>query len=235
MKKSKLIALVSLIFTLVGSLIISACTNAENPPKVEDIVDETAPVITVEGEREYLVHLGKTFYLPKITATDDVDDELTSKIVVKHGEEEVAVENYSFVAEKSGEYIAYVSVSDKSGNTATEEITVHVTGETELNSFDTATRMQDVKGKGIVEVSHNTNLDYVRYGTGSAKIEVQKHVSLSWPGIVVNNLPITDILDYYSVSFWVYNDGLEDINIFLQRNEIYSAQNSLFLQNHGRR
>lgn len=223
MKKSKLIALVSLIFTLVGSLIISACTNAENPPKVEDIVDETAPVITVEGEREYLVHLGKTFYLPKITATDDVDDELTSKIVVKHGEEEVAVENYSFVAEKSGEYIAYVSVSDKSGNRATEEITVHVTGETELNSFDTATRMQDVKGKGIVEVSHNTNLDYVRYGTGSAKIEVQKHVSLSWPGIVVNNLPITDILDYYSVSFWVYNDGIEDINIFLQRNEIYSG------------
>ena len=80
-----------MIFTLVGSLIISACTNVDAlPPKVDESADKTAPVITVEGEREYLVHLGKTVYLPKITATDDVDDELTSKIVVKHGEEEVA-------------------------------------------------------------------------------------------------------------------------------------------------
>ncbi len=219
MKKSRIITLSSLICIFILCLTLSACiTNVDQFSSEEP--DTVAPVITVEGESEYLIPFGSIFTLPKITALDDKESELTHDIKVYCEGEEVALENYSFVAEKAGVHTVEITVKDSAGNQSQETITVNVTGENEINTFDDQLRIDNVSTKGFTDISLNTDPAYVRYGEGSLKLEVSEHVSTGWPGIVVNNLPISDISGYYSVSFWIFNDGTDDITLFLHRNEI---------------
>ncbi len=229
MKKSKLIALLTLIVAFVASLTLSACENVDAVSPEQSAgssiekTDTVAPTITVDGESEYIVKAGETFRLPKITAQDNYDSELSSSIEVTFAGEAVQLTDYSFIAQNPGTYTVNVSVADKSENVATKEILVHVYGENEINTFDNAIRLNNVTGKGITNLSLNTDPKFVRYGEGSLKLEVLQHTNVTWPGIIVSDLPIEDIADYYSVSFWVYNDGSEDISIFLQRNEVNGA------------
>lgn len=230
MKKIKLTALCSLAYAFIASLTLTACPLDKYIPEIpginnpsadnSSITDETAPVITVEGEKEYLVPFGATFTLPKITALDDVDSELTHSVKVYHGEEEITLDNYSFVADKAGEYTIEVVATDKSGNQAKETLSVKATSENEINSFDDQLRIDNVKKKGFVNLSLNTDPSFIRYGEGSLKMEIVEHTALGWPGVIVQDLPISDISDYYSLSFWLYNDGTDDITIYLHRNEV---------------
>jgi len=229
MKKSRLIALLTLIVAFVASLTLSACENVDAVSPEQSAgssiekTDTVAPTITVDGESEYIVKAGETFRLPKITAQDNYDSELSSSIEVTFAGEAVQLTDYSFIAQNPGTYTVNVSVADKSENVATKEILVHVYGENEINTFDNAIRLNNVTGKGITNLSLNTDPKFVRYGEGSLKLEVLQHTNVTWPGIIVSDLPIEDIADYYSISFWVYNDGSEDISIFLQRNEVNGA------------
>ena len=223
MKKSRLIALLSLIAAFVISLTLSACQNADAYPSSESEsvkTDVVAPTFTVDGASEYIVKPGTFFRIPQIIAQDDRDSELISNITVMHGEEEVELNDYAFLAEKSGVYTVTVNVSDMSENVATKEILVHVYGENEINGFDNEVRLNNVTGKGITNLSINTDPSYVRYGEGSLKLEVLQHTNVTWPGIIVSDLPISDISEYYSISFWAYNDGSDDLTIYLQRNEV---------------
>ena len=214
MKKSKWIIASALLSLSVASFGMVACGSGSEP-------DVVAPVITVDGASEYLINYGSTFTLPKITIQDDKDENVTWNLSVKNGDTTATVdENGSFVAEKAGTYTVSVDATDSSGNTANKQFKIEVRGETEINNFDTEARLKGVTHKGIAEVSINTNPEYIRYGTGSLKLEVKEHIATSWPGIIVSELPINDIIDYYSISFWIYNDGTDDINIYLQRNEL---------------
>lgn len=220
MSKTKLITAFALLGAMIGSLGFIACDSSEEIPDVPT-ADVTAPVITVEGESEYLINYGSTFTLPKITVQDDVDENVKWELIVKNGDTVAEVdESGSFEADKSGVYVVTVTAEDAAGNKSAEQITINVREATEINNFDTESRLDGVTAKGVAEVSINTDPKYIRYGTGSLKLEVQNHVSTSWPGIIVKNLPISDIGEYYSLSFWIYNDGVNDIDIFLHRNEV---------------
>lgn len=215
MKKSKIIIASALLTVTMCSFGLAACD------KLVEETDVTAPVIMVEGLNEYLINYGSTFTLPKITVQDDVDENVKWSLTVKNGDAVAEVdENGSFVADKSGAYIATVTAEDAAGNKTDKQIVINVRNATEINTFDAENRLDGVTAKGVAEISINTDTEYVRYGTGSLKLEVQKHVSTSWPGIIVKNLPISDISQYYSISFWIYNDGVNDIDIFLHRNEV---------------
>ena len=214
MKKSKLYLLITLLTVCIASFTAVAC---EKP-----VPDTFVPTITVDGYDEYLVAYGETFTIPKITIYDDNISTVTHTLTVTNNGEEVTVTDGSFVADKVGKNIITVTATDKAGNTASKQIVVDVTAEDELNTFEDQKRITNVKGRGLTEVSLNTDSKYIRYGNGSLKLEVKEHIAESWPGVIVENLPTTYLLDYYSVSFWIYNDGESEIEIFLQRNEINS-------------
>ena len=55
MKKSKLKALIFLLTSFVFSIAMSACANLDEMSQSAGIADEVAPIITIEGEKEYLV------------------------------------------------------------------------------------------------------------------------------------------------------------------------------------
>ena len=135
MKKSRLIALLTLIVAFVASLTLSACENVDAVSPEQSAgssiekTDTVAPTITVDGESEYIVKAGEAFRLPKITAQDNYDSELSSSIEVTFAGEAVQLTDYSFIAQNPGTYTVNVSVADKSENVATKEILVHVYGE----------------------------------------------------------------------------------------------------------
>lgn len=82
------------------------------------ITDTEAPVITLLGEASKEIKIGETFTDPGATANDNVDGDITAKIVVT-GEVDTL---------NPGEYVLAYNVSDAAGNTAIEvKRTVKVT------------------------------------------------------------------------------------------------------------
>lgn len=182
--------------------------------------DTTPPTITFACNEAYLAALNSRFTIPveDILVLDDVD-EVTPVFSVTFGKEAVALSDNSFAVEREGVYTVLVEASDKSGNRAEKTIEVHTSKENEINSFDDAVRVGQAVAKGYAEVSLNTDPQFIKEGTGSLKLQVNTHSALGWPGVIVRNLPINDILDYYSISFWAYNDGKKDVDIILNRND----------------
>ena len=79
--------------------------------------DTTAPVITLTGAADMTVAQGGTFSDPGATATDDVDGDISSRIMVTGSVDTATV----------GDYVLHYNVSDNAGNAAPEKTrTVHV-------------------------------------------------------------------------------------------------------------
>ncbi len=79
--------------------------------------DTTAPVITLNGSADMTVAQGSTFTDPGATASDDVDGDISSQIVVTGSVDTSTV----------GDYVLRYNVSDNAGNAAQEKArTVHV-------------------------------------------------------------------------------------------------------------
>ncbi len=87
---------------------------AETQRQVE-VKDMTAPSIHLSGGRVY-VRVGAAFSEPGYTATDNLDGDVSSKVVVQNGVD----------ASKVGTYTVTYSVTDSSGNTATATRSVYV-------------------------------------------------------------------------------------------------------------
>ena len=97
MKKSLVIVLI------IGLVIFFSCQKEEK--------DTTPPVITLSGYNPTYVNLDSAYVEPGYTATDDVDGDITSDVVVS-GTVDIHTE---------GKYILYYNVSDKSGNAAEQQ------------------------------------------------------------------------------------------------------------------
>lgn len=76
----------------------------------EESTDTTAPVITLNGSPEVYTAKDSTYVDVGATASDDVDGDITSKIVVMNPVDEHTINTY---------YVTY-NVTDNAGNPATE-------------------------------------------------------------------------------------------------------------------
>ncbi|SEM14274.1 protein of unknown function [Aquimarina amphilecti] len=90
--------------------------NTTEVTRTVNVVDNTSPVITLEGTNPFLVNVGNVFNDPGANASDNVDGNLTSEI------------NTSGTVDVNtpGDYILTYTVEDSSGNTATITRTVRV-------------------------------------------------------------------------------------------------------------
>lgn len=91
-------------------------TELNGPPKP----DTKAPVITLEGGNSISLRRGESWTEPGYTAIDDVDGDITNRVVVS------GVPNTS----QAGISTLTYSVTDKAGRTGTAQRTVRVTGGT---------------------------------------------------------------------------------------------------------
>ena len=87
--------------------------------------DETAPVITVDGEN-MIVAAGSTVTVPGATATDNCDGTVSVEYKVYFGTQEVSVTDGKFTVEDAGEYRIKYTAKDSAGNVGTATVTVTV-------------------------------------------------------------------------------------------------------------
>jgi hypothetical protein len=91
------------------------------------VVDSTLPVITLLGANPLMLTVGDSFVDPGAVASDNVDGDLTSSIVVGGAAVNTAV---------AGDYVITYNVSDSSGNAAVEKTrTVTVESSVPINTF----------------------------------------------------------------------------------------------------
>ena len=88
-------------------------------------LDKEEPVIGVLGG-DTTVSVGDVVAVPECSAFDNYDGELTASVKVYFGNEEIALENGAFTAEKVGKYVVYYTATDGEGNQARETVTITV-------------------------------------------------------------------------------------------------------------
>ena len=103
----KVIFVFSMIVLAAGTLVFNGCKKS----------DTTAPVITLKGASTVSVTLGGTYSDAGVTANDNVDGDVTSKVVTTIT---VAGTSATFDGNKAQTYIYHYNVSDAAGNAASE-------------------------------------------------------------------------------------------------------------------
>ena len=101
-----------IIFTLFSAL-LQSCTNSVSSDV--PVPDTTPPVITL-GSKIDTVYLGERWQSPPASASDNVDQNLTSQVKI----------NGEVSTGKAGIYKIIYSVSDKATNVTSDTLTVHV-------------------------------------------------------------------------------------------------------------
>ena len=126
--------------------------NTNNQNNLEKMVmDETNPVITINGNSNVTIELGSSYTEEGATAIDDQDGDLTSKIAVAT----------NVNSNTTGTYTVIYTVADKSGNTSSSTRTVNVVDTTkptivfETNGNDS----YEQSAKTVLSVTDNGVLD----------------------------------------------------------------------------
>ena len=130
MKKRIITILMLMAFVASMGLFASSCKSCDEP-KVEDVV---APVITISSDSDVInARLGEPLTLPTATATDDVDGDVD---VTVYGEVSGMVSNGTFTSHVLGNHTVTYYAVDSSGNETFKDITVKVSSDTVVETFD---------------------------------------------------------------------------------------------------
>lgn len=122
-----------MLMTFIASmgLFMSSCKSCGPEEEREDVI---APVITISGDSDVInAQLGEPLTLPTATATDDVDGEVN---VTVYGEVPGMVSNGTFTSHVLGDHIVTYYAIDSSENETFKNITVRVSSETVVETFD---------------------------------------------------------------------------------------------------
>ena len=117
--------------------------NSATASRTVNVVDTTAPVITITGANPVDVDLGTTYSDAGATATDSYDGDLTSSITVSSNVDTNTV----------GTYTVTYTVSDAAGNQATETRTVNV-----VDNSNPTTHYIDIQGYAFSPSSITINV-----------------------------------------------------------------------------
>ncbi|PKP20875.1 MAG: hypothetical protein CVU05_08025 [Bacteroidetes bacterium HGW-Bacteroidetes-21] len=110
------------LFSLLFPFILFSCVKTDIIPTK----DYSAPKIHLKGNNPMIVTLNTIFTDPGATATDNVDGtrNLSDKIIVTHNIPIDGPSNGSGLTNTTGSYIISYSVTDKAGNTTTNNRTI---------------------------------------------------------------------------------------------------------------
>ncbi len=159
--------------------------------------DATAPVITLIGANPMTVEVDGSYLEPGATATDNLDGDVTSSIIIDSSAVNTAV---------PGNYPVTYNVSDIAGNTAQATRTVHVDGPPSASSGSVTTN--EDTSKPFTLVGSDTDGDPVTF----IIVNNPMHGGLSG---TPPNLTYTPVLNYNGPDTFDFktNDGTHDSNI----------------------
>ena len=139
-------------------------TPVNDPPtNVNDVADETAPVITLQGSSQMTIPVGSTYSEPGYTATDNHDGDLTGNVTVTGrvsyclplplpaGCDVAASTPVTGTVDTArvGTYYLYYNVADSSGNAAVQQVRT-------VNVVDETAPVITLEGSSQMTISNNT-------------------------------------------------------------------------------
>jgi hypothetical protein len=164
------------------------------------IVDTTPPVITLLGSNPFTLNQGATYTEPGATATDNVDGNLTSSIVINASAVNTAV---------PGDYPVTYNVTDVAGNAATQVTrTVHVTANSPPTADPQSVTTNEDTAKAITLTGSDPNGDPLTF----IVVTNPTHGILSG---TAPNLTYTPAANYNGADSFTFkvNDGAANSNI----------------------
>ena len=205
-------------YTAVFSISVGGVTYEKQVEiKVGDLI---APVLKLDTPDYVTVSVGETFVVPadKITATDNSGEKVNISYSVKFGETQVELsKENTFRVGEIGEYVVTITARDTKGNTTEKTIVVEGRERGLIADFEKAREVNAAESLfSMAVISQNTDLKYIRSGSGSLKAAMN-HTSETWPGIILKNLDSVSLEDSVSFSLWVYNESNSFIKVGLQR------------------
>ena len=142
--------------------------------------DNKKPVIKLQGAANLQVTQNESVKIPKVTAKDNVDGNLTKKIKVsvkcgKKSYEDLAKKiqkNKAVVFSKIGKYVVTYTVSDKAKNKATKKRTVTVVAKTEEGKTTETATTQSPTTEQITTVATTTEAPTTEVSTTEKEVIV---------------------------------------------------------------
>lgn len=203
------------------------------------VLPAEAPQMTVKQNIENIVwQYGKTYRIPSVMVTDNVDTNLPYEVTVKDGLGRVAQVKDGKITPSVGgfytlDYIAY----DEAGNKGQKSVSVYCTDENEISRFESPqlltmfSAVDDNGEKNVTwEMSYNMDSNYT-YGNskGSLRMHYDETSENSWPGIELKGDSMANANLYQSdvdgIRFKMYLTGnisaKQDVWVF-----VYSSADS---------
>lgn len=123
-------------------VILAGCGTTSNTSDSNS--DSNPPTITLHGDNKPFIRLGNTYDDPGVSAIDDVDGDITSKVVTSSNID------YS----KAGTYTITYSISDNGGNTSSIKRSIDI-----YDMIDTLNPRSGITINEIMASNASTNLD----------------------------------------------------------------------------
>ena len=192
--------------------------NAADPvTRTVNVIDVLAPVITIKGDNPATIYIGTTYSDAGATALDDVDGDITNKIVITGTVNPNAV----------GTYTITYTVTDNAGNIATATRTINVVDTVAPTiAFGTNGNSTYAKSRSTtVTVSDNVivNTSSLKYlwSTSSTGVTAGQITNSFTNGGTINT-PAGVTGDYY---LWVYAED-ESGNSKIERSNVFKLDNN---------
>ncbi|WP_299189114.1 DUF5011 domain-containing protein [uncultured Aquimarina sp.] len=174
--------------------------NTTEVMRTVNVVDNTSPVITLEGTNPFLVNIGNVFNDPGANANDNVDGNLTADIIVSG----------TIDVNTPGDYVLTYSVEDSSGNSATITRTVRV--------IDNIPPVIALIGASTITISQGGS--YTDPGaTASDNVDGNITAQIVTTGNVNVNVPASYTIEY-NVQDTAGNDAMEVVRTIVVESSI---------------
>lgn len=220
------------------------------------VLKAEAPSITLtERAENVLWRTGRTYRVPEAVAHDNTDPSprLETKVFDSSDNEVAIADNGSLrVSVAESEYFRVeFTATDRAGNSATEEMRIYATGESEISSFETLSLMN---GFFATDDNKNDESRYsLRYNEDAAtnlegsrgnleltlKLREVTDIDVSstaWPGICIEgtSLPVSDISaeKYQGIRFdvMIASDREYQLNASIFSSDAAHPENPYFIQ-----
>ena len=185
------------------------------------VVDDAEPLIMIEG-LAVTASLNSRIEVPTIKVADSLGESPQAEMVVsKDGtfsddSKIVPLDETKkyFVIDEAVDHYVKVTATNSRGVTATKIQRIYVRDVGEIESADTEAYVGMWEFPRADSLAFNGDPAYIKAGEGSMRLQTAApDYILGMPTMLLYTPTITDLTDMASLSFWVYNNGTEKLEI----------------------
>lgn len=202
------------------------------------VADLSAPEIVSDFKADNLIILGETVDLSSVTVTDNSKEDITPTVKVTYNDEEVAVNDNKFVADKKGVYKVNVTATDSSENKLDKSFNIFTVVDGEVSPTNQWHKMasseaQSYNGSKSIEVDWFSEHpawcnDFSLLGSDFALLGEATYLSfwVYFDAEAVDADNISNIYKYAYYQTYCYDEFGNEVQAYYQGPNAFSLKNN---------